>query len=353
MASCNIDNSDQSASLQVLLDSYRYVTVADKTFHGMSLNEALFVLNKPSWRDSDISTLILCLRKHERPIMNLSDRWLADPFWAEDILFAADVINHCKFLRNPKHDEKRIPILLHIYAIATLLREAYAHGPEYVEKMMGEYRVPEPREIRINAYITYHERSFEPGEVVEFPKHLYEYEPVVSGASDASATAVGEDAGGYGNGNDNSNGDDNNDSNDNANEGDEQTYAPQKASRPRKSRTQRGSKGTPRKRGKTPSRGSLPSKRSHGAAGPGFVNDQSNDDVWHRNTYTGGPTSQPQPRQPLNPNPNRSGSGSGPKRPRTGSHDPLPSATAAASLETLPPNEEGWEDEPAQGYWAN
>ncbi|KAI1452752.1 hypothetical protein F4805DRAFT_406881 [Annulohypoxylon moriforme] len=134
-------------SLKKLLDNYQYATVTEKVFQSLTLDEALLILNARGWEDHEFAALALCLRKHAKmPPENFHEPTWAEPGWAEDITFAAEVMRECKFLSDSKHFKERIPILLHVYAIARLLRAArYTHSDNLKQLFQG-YKAPDSQE---------------------------------------------------------------------------------------------------------------------------------------------------------------------------------------------------------------
>ncbi|KAI1205816.1 uncharacterized protein F4807DRAFT_253465 [Annulohypoxylon truncatum] len=148
--------SDSIASLKEMFDSHRYAAATEETLQSMELDEALLVLNAPFWEDSDFATLVLCLRKHAKPpTKTLLEQMCPKPVWAEEIMFAADVLKECKFLSEPKHVKQRTPILLYVYAIARLLRETPPTSSDVLERMLKDYKVPGPTEIKRRAWVRY------------------------------------------------------------------------------------------------------------------------------------------------------------------------------------------------------
>ncbi|KAI0897159.1 hypothetical protein F4806DRAFT_424461 [Annulohypoxylon nitens] len=152
--------SDRAASLKQILESYRHATISEQTLQKMSLEEALLVLNAPFWDAGDDAAFILCVRKHANiPPENLHARTWAKPGWAEDIMFAAEVMKECKFLSDSRHHREHIPILLHVYAIARLLREARSTSVNTLQELLENYGVPSPEEIEESARKPYAARQ--------------------------------------------------------------------------------------------------------------------------------------------------------------------------------------------------
>ncbi|KAI1443691.1 hypothetical protein F5Y02DRAFT_197665 [Annulohypoxylon stygium] len=152
--------SDRAASFKQILESYQYATISEKALRSLSLEEALLVLNAPFWDDGDYAAFILCVRKHANiPPENLHARTWAEPGWAEDIMFAAEVMKECKFLSDSRHYREPIPILLHVYAIARLLREARSTSINTLLELLENYGVPSPEEIEERARKPYTARQ--------------------------------------------------------------------------------------------------------------------------------------------------------------------------------------------------
>ncbi|XDG09893.1 hypothetical protein ABKA04_009508 [Annulohypoxylon sp. FPYF3050] len=152
--------SDRAASLKQILESYQYATISEKALQSLSLEEALLVLNAPFWDDGDYAAFILCVRKHANiPPENLHART-----WAEDIMFAAEVMKECKFLSDSRHHREPIPILLHVYAIARLLREARSTSVNTLQELLEDYSVLSPEEIEERARKPYTARQIPYGE---------------------------------------------------------------------------------------------------------------------------------------------------------------------------------------------
>ncbi|KAL7629743.1 hypothetical protein AAE478_001266 [Parahypoxylon ruwenzoriense] len=124
-------------ALALILENYEETCAAEDYLVEMDLDEALLILNAANWDLCDIDRLNDYLVM--RVALIKSDD--INAYWAEDILFAADTMRHCKFLSESQHYRTRIPILLHVYAIARL-GVAVEDGADLKDYVLHKFNVP-------------------------------------------------------------------------------------------------------------------------------------------------------------------------------------------------------------------